>query len=542
MAKNFRPVFLAAGLVLLLLRPASADPVSGIFTYHFNNARDGQNTNETILTHANVNSASFGKVFSRNVDGYVYAEPLYVNAVQIPGVGSREVVYVGTEHDSVYAFDATGATKKPLWQVSFLNKKAKVTTVPAKDTGTDDLSPEIGITGTPVIDPSSNTLFVVAKTREGPNKTRRYFLRLHALDLATGAEKFGGPIAITATAQGTIDNSTPVTITFDPLLANQRSGLALSNGVVYVAFASHGDVGEYHGWMLGYDASTLEQVSSFIVSPNTDSSDPNPSWGGIWMSGGAPMIDADGSLFVVTANGTFDANVGGADYGDSLLKLGPTGSTNLDVLDSFTPFDQAALEAGDTDFGSGGVIALPDQAVGPQHLAVTGGKIGILYLLNRDSLGGFSATEDLEAQAVVQSIDGQLNHIFSTPAYFNGNVYVGDTGESLKAFSLSNGQLSTTPSQESSMSFGFPGTTPVVSANGDQDGIVWAIERGTKVAVLHGLDATDLSHELYNSSQAKRNRDRMTGYVKFTVPTVANGRVFVGTVKRLTVFGLLPQK
>ncbi len=518
---------IAAALVLALCQVAASGPIPGIFTYHFNNARDGQNLGETILTPANVNSSTFGKLFSRKVDGYVYAEPLYVNSVQIPGLGTREVAYVATEHDSVYAFDATGASVDPLWKVSFINPKGRIKTVPAGITGTDDLVPEIGITGTPVIDPASNTLYVSVATQE--NK-KNFFHRLHALDLSTGQEKFGGPITITATAPGTGDGNDGGTLTLDPRIANQRSGLALNNGIVYVAFASHGDRGEYHGWVLGYDASTLEQVSTFLATPNG-------SLGGIWMSGGAPMIDPDGNVYVVTGNGTFNVDQGGLDYGDSLLKLGPTDTSNLGVIDFFTPFDQQALDDLDIDFGSSGVIALPDQPTGPQHLALTGSKEGTLYLIDRDNLGHFHANDDSQ---IVQSVMGQTNQIFSTPAYFNGMVYIGADGDNLKAFSLENGMLSTEPASSTATSFQFHGTTPVTSANGTQNGIVWAIGNA-RPAVLHAFDATDLSVELYNTSKV-RKRDALTGYVKFSVPTVANGRVFVGSQKRLTVYGLLPKK
>src|SRR5271166_1419861 len=304
---------LSAALAIAICPAAESAPIPGIFTYHYNNARDGQNLLETILTPTNVNSATFGKLFARAVDGNVAAEPLYVNGVQIPGLGSMQVVYVATEHDSGYAFDATGSITKPLWQRSFLNSKARVTSVPWTRVGVNDIAPEIGITGTPVIDPASNTLYVAAETLE----KRTIFQRLHALDLSTGQEKFGGPVTITATTPGTAADGDGQNISFAPALANQRCGLALNNGVVYVAFASHGDIGDYHGWLLGYDASTLAQVSVFAVTPNG-------TLGGIWMAGGAPAIDADGNLLLATGNGTFDANVRGLDYGDSLLKLGPT--------------------------------------------------------------------------------------------------------------------------------------------------------------------------------------------------------------------------
>jgi hypothetical protein len=516
----------SAAIAIGWCRIAAGAPIPGIFTYHYDNARDGQNLNETILTPSNVNSTTFGKLFSRAVDGNVYAEPLYVNSVLIPGVGNREVVYVATEHDSVYAFDASGATSTPLWNVSFVNSKKRITTVPWGKVGTTDLVPEIGITGTPVIDPASNTLYVSVATLE--NRTH-FVHRLHALDLSTGQEKFGGPVVITAAVPGTgVGSDSNGKINFIPRIANQRCGLALNNGVVYVAFASHGDIGPYHGWILGYDASTLEQVSAFAVTANG-------SLGGIWMGGGSPMFDGEGNLYVTTGNGTFDADQNGIDYGDSLLKLGPTDTSNLGVIDFFTPFDQVALDMLDIDFGSSGVIALPDQAVGPQHLAFSGGKEGTLYLVDRDSMGHFHANDDSQ---IVQSIMGQVTHVFSTPAYFNGMVYVGGESDNLKAFSLTNGQLSVAPVGMSKQSFPFTGTTPVVSANGIQNGIVWAI-RNARYAVLHAFDATNLS-ELYNSLQIKK-RDAMTGYVKFAVPTVANGRVFVGSQKQLTVYGLLPR-
>jgi len=520
--------FLTAAIAFAIgPRAAASSPIPGIFTYHYDNARDGQNPNETILTPSNVNKNTFGKLFSRAVDGYVYAEPLYVNSVQIPKLGPREVVYVATEHDSVYAFDATGAISRPLWHVSFLKKN--VTTVPWERVVTSDLIPEIGITGTPVIDPASNTLYVSVATLE----KKTYFHRLHALDLSTGQEKFGGPVVISATVPGTGDGSDPNgNINFVPQIANQRSGLALSNGVVYVAFASHGDIGQYHGWLFGYDASTLARVSTFAATPNGFQ-------GGIWMAGGAPVINDEGDFFVATGNGTFDANQdGGIDYGDSLLKLGPTDNSNFGVIDYFTPYDQEMFDELDIDYGASGVIALPDQSVGPLHLLFTGSKEGTLYLLDADDLGHFHAGDDSQ---IVQSIAGETTAEWSTPAYFNGMIYVDGESDNLKAFSLTNGQLSTSPVSSSNNDLAYPGASPVISANGTQNGIVWAIG-DSGPAVLHAFDAADLTTELYNSSQSKKKRDGMSGYVKFAVPTVANGRVFVGSVKQLTVFGLLTAK
>lgn len=517
---------IAGVIVFALCRIATAAPVTGIFTYHFDNARDGLNSNETILNPSNVNSRTFGKVFSRAVDGDVYAEPLYANGIQIPKRGTHEVVYVATEHDSVYAFDASGATSKPLWKVSFINPKRRVTRVPWQKAGNIDIYPEVGITGTPVIDPASNTLYVSAATMEKGS----FFHRLHALDIATGQEKFGGPVVIEASVPGTGEGSDANGhINFVPQIANQRAGLALSNGIVYVAFAAHGDLGPYHGWVLGYDATTLEQLTAFAITPNG-------SRGGIWMSGGAPMIDAQGNLFVSSGNGTFEEEPH-TDYGDSLMKLGPTENSNFDVIDFFTPYDQGMLEAGDLDFGSSGIVALPDQDAAPQHLLISGSKEGTLYLLDRDNLGHFHHDDDSQ---IVQSVMGQTTGVFSTPAFFNGTIYLAGNYDNLAAFSLSNGQLSTTPASFSTVDFPFSGTTPVVSANGTRSGIVWAI-RNENSAVLCAFDATNLRVELYNSAQRK-NRDAMSDYIKFTVPTVANGRVFVGSHNRVTAFGLLKRK
>ena len=413
------------------------------------------------------------------------------------------------------------------WKVSFIDPQNEITTVPWGKVGTSNLVPEIGITGTPVIDPASNTLYVSGVTLEKGS----FFHRLHALDLSTGNEKFGGPVVIHATVPGTgFGSDGNGNVNFVAQIANQRSGLALNNGIVYIAFASHSDIGPYRGWVLAYDASTLAQVGTFAATPNG-------ALGGIWMSGGAPVIDQDGIVYVSVGNGTFDADQGGIDSGDCLVKLGPTDTSNFGVIDFFMPFDQMALDAPDIDFGASGVVALPDQASGPQHLLLSGSKEGTLYVLDRDNLGAFHAGDDSQ---IVQSIAGEITEVVSTPAYFNGTVYVCGDSDHLKAFSLSGGQLSPSPTSMSKITFPFTGATPVVSANGNQNGIVWAI-RNSGPAVLYAFDATDMGIELYNSEQ-KPSRDGMSGYVKFSVPTVANGRVYVGSQKRLTVFGLLTRK
>ena len=483
--------------------------------------RTGQNLNETTLTTANVNSSTFGKLFSRHLDGFVYAQPLYESGVSIPRKGVHNVVFVATEHDSVYAFDAdsnTGSNRNPLWRRSFLGHGVR--TVPSRDTLTTDLVPEVGITGTPVIDPATGTMYVVVKTKEGSGKTVHYVQRLHALDITTGAEKLGGPVVIQATVPGTGDgNDGNGNVAFDPLREAQRAALTLVNGVVYVAWASHGDNGPYHGWVMGYDATTLQQVAVFNDTPNGG-------LGGIWMSGGGLSSDGNGNLFLATGNGTFDSS---GDLGDSILRLST--ANGLTVADSFTPANEATLAAQDNDLGSGGPLLLPDQPGATPHELLVGGKDGTLWLANRDQLGGFNSA----VNQVVQQISGSPGGYFDTPSYFNGNVYVHAPGDSLSQYTLSNGQLPATPTATAPGQFGFPGATASISANGTDNGIVWEIEIA-KIGILHAYDATNVSNELYNSDQI--GKDKLGPGVKFSVPTVANGKVFVGTSSTLSVFGL----
>lgn len=495
-----------------------------VLTYHSDNARTGQNLQETVLTPTNVNTVQFGKLFSLPVDGYIYAQPLYIANLNIGGQ-LHNVVFVATEHDSVYAFDADNPGAAPLWHTSFIDPAAGVTTVASvADTGCYDLVPEIGITGTPVIDPAAGRLYVVAKTKE--NGT--FVQRIHALDITTGADAVG-PVTIQATVPGTGDGSDGHgNLTFNPLQENQRAALLLSNGVLYIAFASHCDSNPYHGWVLAYDAATMNQVGAFNATPNGG-------MGGIWQSGGGAAADADGDVYVITGNGTFDADTGGSDFGDSFLKL--AGGT-LMLSDYFTPYDQASLAANDTDLGSGGPLLLPDQTVGPPHLLVGAGKEGTIYLVNRDAMGQFQTGSDSQ---IVQSLPGALGSLFSTPAYFANTVYFVAVDDVLKAYVLNNGQL--TLSGQAATPFGFPGASPVISANGSSNGIVWALQTDQYAsagpAVLHAYSAADVSIEFYNSNQNPA-RDDPGPAVKFTVPTVANGKVFVGTQNQLAVFGLYP--
>jgi hypothetical protein len=499
---------------------------AGMLVYHNDLGRTGQNLNESILTTSNVTSAQFGKLFSYAVDGGTYAQPLYVQSVTVGTQGVHNVVYVATEHDSVYAFDADGKVTTPLWHVSFLNSATGITTVPPPPP--DDAFPggEIGITGTPTLDPASGILYVVSYTLE--NNEPVY--RLHALDLGSGTEKLGGPVIITAQVPGTGEGTDGQGhVSFNPAWQLQRQALLLLNGRVYIGFASHGDIPPYHGWLLAYDATTLKQTAVFNDTPNGLQ-------GGIWEGSCGPSVDASGNIFVSTGNGTFDAAGGGLDYADSLLKLDPASFT---VLDSFTPYNQADLAAEDFDLGSGGVLLLPDQPGPHPHLLVTAGKEGRIYVLDRDNLGGYVAASDSGA---VQEITGQIDLNTSTPAYWQGSIYFISEKDDLKMFSLTNGSLSGSPVSVSSTVYGHTGASASISANGSGNGIVWAIDtsayKSGGAAQLYAYDATNVAHELYDSTQAGA-RDTPGAANKFAVPTIVNGKVYVGTVTELDVFGLL---
>src|SRR6267378_783180 len=508
---RYRAGFLAllAVATLTALAPTQAplsSGFSGTFTHHNDNARTGANLQELVLTPATVNQAQFGKLFSWAVDGQVYAQPLYVANLAIPHHGTYNVVFVATEHGSVFAFDADDPTCVQLWISSFID-------------------PENGITGTPVIDPQTGILYVVVRTKENGS----YVQRLHALDITTGAEALGGPVDIEASVAGTGDGSDGANLSFDPLRQNQRAALLLTQGVVYIAFASHGDYGPYHGWLLGYDAATLQQVAVFNATPNGGE-------GGIWQSGGGPSADTFGTIYVITGNGTFDADVGGTDFGDSFLKLS-TQAGGLTVADFFTPFNQASLEANDLDLGSTDPLLLPDQTdTDHPHLVLGAGKDGNAYLVDRDQMGQFTSSDNSH---IVQTITISPDGVFCAPAVWENNIYFAASGDVLKAFHLSGGLLSTTPTSQGSTVLNYPGATPVISADGPTNGIVWVLDNNDAgVAVLRAYDATDVSRELYNSSQAG-DRDQAGPAVKFAVPTVANGTVYVGGQNQLTVFGLL---
>jgi hypothetical protein len=513
----------------LTVNPGTSNSTVDVITYHYNNGRDGQNLNETALTPANVNSTKFGKKGEFKVDGLVDAQPLYLSQVTINGQ-KKNVLYVATEHGSVYAFDAdsiSGTTSAFLWKTSTLGSGETT----SDNRGCGQVSPEIGITATPVIDRTRNAIYVVVMSRVG---TSTYFQRLHALNLSTGAELFGGPTTITATYPGTGDNSSGGNVIFDPKQYKERPGLLQINGTIYTTWSSHCDNRPYTSWVMAFSADTLAQTSVLNLTPNGND-------GGIWMAGTAPAADSSGNLFFIIGNGTFDTTLNASgfpangDCGNCFVKL--TTSSGLKLADYFTPHNTVAESNADTDFGSGGGILMldvTDSGGTTRHLAVGAGKDSIIYVVDRDAMGKFNASTD----QIYQEISGQLGGgVFSMPAFFNNTVYYGAVGDALKAFPVTTAKLAIPPSSQSTHHFGYPGTTPSVSANGTTNGIVWAIENSG--AVLYAYDATDLTKELYNSNQAANNRDHFSGN-KFITPMVVNGRVYVGTPTSVAVFGLLP--
>ncbi len=511
-------------------------------TWHYDNTRQGANTNETILTPANVNVGSFGKLFSYTLDGHVYAQPLILAGVSIPGKGVHNVVYVATQHNSVYAFDAdsnAGATGGLLWHTNMGTSAV----TPNNDYGNrygpyHDINPEVGITGTPVIDPVSGTIYFDVFTHEGS----QYFHRIHALDVATGAERSYAPVVVSASVPGVGVGSSGGVLRLSPIQHLQRPALTLVNGILFVVFTGYADTDPYHGWVLGYEASTLRQLTNYIfnTSPNSTTAAWGPNAGecGIWMAGNGLCVDANTNLYFEVGNGPFNANVaGGTEYGDSFVKLAV--SNTLAVADYFTPNNQASLASSDSDLGSGGPLLLPDDvgsATHP-HLLVGCGKEGKVFLLDRDNLGHYNTANNNQ---VVQSIAGAVGGTWSSPAYFNRRIYYHGSGDVLKAFNISNAAITTTPSSRSATSYGYPGATPVVSANGTQNGIVWDLQTDAYGSggptILHAYNATNVALELYNSSQ-NLVRDNPGGAVKYTVPTVANGKVYVGAQFALSVFG-----
>ena len=515
----------------LTVNPVTTASNIDVITYHYDNLRTGQNTSETTLTPANVTQTKFGKLGSFTVDGHVDAQPLYLSNVAIPNKGAKNVLYAVTEHDTVYAFDAdsvNGSTSTVLWSASMLASGESS----SDDRGCGQVTPEIGITSTPVIDRTRNAIYVVAVSKTSGGN---YIHRIHALNLTTGAELFGGPTTITATYPGSGANSSNGNVVFDPKQYNERPGLLQIGATIYTTWGSHCDAGPYTSWVMSYSADTLQQTSVLNLVPNGNE-------GGIWMAGAAPAADASGNIYFIIGNGDFGTTLdtngfpANKNCGNCFAKISST--VPLTLLDYFTPLNTVSESGSDTDFGSGGPVLLPDVVDSngkTRHLGVGSGKDANIYVVDRDNMGKFNASQD----NIYQQINGQLSGgVWAKPSYFNGTVYYGAVGDSIKAFPVVTGKLTTSPASHTAHTFGYPGATPSISASGTTNGIVWVVENGG-TAVLHAYDATNLATELYNSNQAANSRDQFSGN-KFITPMVANGKVYVGSTSSVAVFGLLP--
>jgi hypothetical protein len=540
-AKNRHCLLASVLLGVALAGSASAEPVVPapiatpltVLTQHNNNARTGANLRETTLTTANVNVKTFGKLFTRSVDGYLYAQPLYVPALHIPYKGVHNVVFLATAHNSVYAFDADDPkAAAPLWKINL------GPSVPAGEVYTThwtDMRVEIGITSTPVIDLPNKTIFVETKAKENGTHVQR----LHALDLITGQEKTGSPVVIKASVPGNGEASADGKVVFDPVKQLQRASLLLTNGVVYLGFGAHADDPPFHGWILGYDAKTLAQVCVFNVTPNGTA-------GSIWQAGMGIAADPLGNIYAMTGNGTFDADSGGADYGNSILRMRPKAGS-LAVMDYFTPYNQALLNVHDTDLGASGPLLIPNST-----LILGGGKNGWLYLTHTDKLGHINSDSDSQIAETFQITPANIH---GSPVYWSGPkgpmVYVWGEFDYLKEFQLVGGKLGQTPVAKSPAPVpdGMPGGFLSVSANGDkaESGILWAstpydanANWETVPGIVHAYDASNVSHELWNSKM-NAGRDDVGMFAKFCPPTIVNGKVYVSTFSnQLQVYGLLP--
>jgi hypothetical protein len=521
-------VLLLASSMVLATQALATD----VTTYHNDTQRTGRNLAETILTQANVKSSTFGLLFSAPVDGEIDAQPLYLSSVTISGV-THNVLYAVTENDSVYAFDADSGAQ--LWKVSaLLTGETPATASPCQQ------PPIIGITSTPVIDRTSGpdgTIYIVATSM---NSSGQFFQRLHALDITTGAEEFGGPVAIKAHYPGTGEGSSGGYVVFNPKQYAERAALLLLNGVIYTAWTSHCDLGAYTGWIIGYNETSLAQAGVINVTPNGGA-------GAIWQSGNGPAADNLGNIFFADANGTFDTTLNSegfpnmGDQGNGIIKLSTTNS-QLTVADYFNPYNTVQESNVDTDLGSGGVLLLPplqDSGGNTWNLAIGAGKDGNIYVVNRSNMGKFNPDND---DAIYQELDGVLpGGMWGSPVLFGANVYFGPVSSNLLQFQLVNAKLASTPASKSAVSFPYPGTTPSISANGGKNGIVWAIEHSSP-SVLHAYNPANLATQFYSTAEAAGGRDQFGIASHFGTPTIVNGKVYVGTNTGVAVFGLLTGK
>jgi len=526
---------LFAAIVVAVLLDSAAHSQVNVTTYHMDNARTGANSLETILGPANVNSSQFGKLYEDSVDGAVYAQPLYLSNVAIAG-GTHNVLYVATEHDSVYAIDADSGA---VYAQRTLIPSGGSTVNSHTDLSCADLIPEIGITGTPVIDAGTGTLYLVAKSKVAGTIVQY----LHALDVRNLAEKFGGPVLINASVAGHGYDAGTGVVTFNPMWENQRAALLLSQGHVIIGWGSHCDTDPWHGWVMSYSAATLAQEAVFNTSPNGRA-------GGVWMSGGGIAADGLGNVYFATGNGNWN---GSTDFGDSIVKLGPPTQGRFPVLDYFTPYNQATLDSDDEDVGSGGLLLLPPPSSGDE-LLVQQSKQGTIYLLDIDDLGQSCTTLASPCTKsdpqIVQQVSNATAGIWGSPAYWSGHLYWSSASQNLFAFSFDQTRaapIGVQPTSKSSQVFAFAAPTPTVSANGSTNGIVWVLDGAADNSTcdgtynclgLYAYDATNLSHLLYSSRQVG-SRDNPGSAVKFQAPVIANGKVYIGLQGAVAAYGLL---
>jgi hypothetical protein len=510
----------------------AAPAFKGVLTYHNDNMRTGHNPSEALLTLKNVNSTTFGKLFTIPTDGLVDAQPLYAPNVAIPGNGTHNVLFVASEHGTVYGFDADSGVN--LWHITTLASGE----TPSDNRGCSQVTPEIGVTSTPVIDLTAGlhgTIYVVAMSKDSSSN---YHQRLHALDITSGAEEFGGPVEIGANYPGVGANSETGSVVFDGKQYKERAGLLLVNHILYTTWASHCDFTPYTGWIISYNDTTLVQQSVLNVTPNG-------SEGAIWAAGAGPAADSNGNIYFLDANGTFDTTLNSqgfpinGDYGNAIMKVS-TKNGKLAVADYFNMYNTVAESNADEDLGSGGAMVVPNfkDAGGVIHTLVVGaGKDQNIYLANRANMGKFNPNNnDNLYQEITSGLSGS---VFSAPAFADRQIYYGAVGDTIKAFSFnSSGMLNSSPASATSTKFGYPGATPSISGSSLSNLILWATEN-TSPAVLHAYSATNLGVELYNSNQAANGRDHFGNGNKFITPTIANGKVYVGTTNGVGVLGLL---
>jgi hypothetical protein len=542
-AFHSRIISLSAAILLIFLLAVlvssrdmlvgAAPPFKGVLTWHNDNLRTGRDMSETTLTLKNVNSSAFGKLFVISTDGLVDAQPLYAPSLSIPGNGTHNVLFVATENDTVYGFDAD--TGSILWKVRTLAAGE----TPSDDRGCTQVAPTIGVTSTPVVDLTAGphgTIYVVAMSKDSSGN---YHQRLHALDITTGAEEFGGPVNIAAQYPGTGDNSQNGDVVFDPKQYKERAALLLLNHVIYTSWASHCDARPYTGWIIGYDDLTLAQKSVLNVTPNG-------SEGAIWGSGAGPAADTNDHIYFLDANGTFDTNLNAngfpanGNYGNAIMKLSTTNG-KLAVADYFNMYNTVNESDADEDLGSGGAMVVPNfkDSSGVLHdLVVGAGKDSNIYLANRNNMGKFNSNDNSQ---LYQEVTGALSGgVFSAPTFADNRIYFGAVDDSIKAFSFNaSGKLNSPAVSATATTFAYPGATPSISGSSADTMILWATEN-TSPAVLHAYNAKNLTVELYNSNQATGGRDQFGSGNKYITPTIANGKVYVGTTNGVGVFGLLP--